>query len=264
MDRGHPPGRSPLTEVLRASTRDRRLTTRASSDRPPRISHQGRGRPGAHGMGRGRGRAALRPPLDGGGHGWRHAVAARSPEARPGAAVSRGGDAARRCARDAAGRASRFGPRPRSASRSRSGTTGAPPSGAASGPPPGSRSSSRGTAASSTCQTAPSGRRIRPTPPGSYRVSFADAFAFLLISEESLAELNRRLETPLPMNRFRPNLVIAGGEPFGEDRLTEFRMGGVRFRVGKAVRSLRGHHHRPGNRRARRRAAPHPRDLSAA
>lgn len=78
---------------------------------------------------------------------------------------------------------------------------------------------------------------IRPADPayapGSYRVSFADGFAFLLASEESLAELNRRLQTPLPMNRFRPNLVIAGGEPFGEDRLTEFQMGGVRFRVVK-------------------------------
>ncbi len=49
-------------------------------------------------------------------------------------------------------------------------------------------------------------------PPG-VRVSFADAFPFLLISEESLEDLNARLPTPLPMNRFRPNLVIAGSEP---------------------------------------------------
>lgn len=78
---------------------------------------------------------------------------------------------------------------------------------------------------------------VRPADPhyarGSYRVSFADAFAFLLISEESLADLNGRLGTPLPMNRFRPSLVIAGGEAFGEDRLTAFRIGEVRFRVVK-------------------------------
>jgi uncharacterized protein YcbX len=64
-------------------------------------------------------------------------------------------------------------------------------------------------------------------------VGFADAFPFLLISEASLADLNRRLETPLPMNRFRPNLVIAGVEPFGEDRLGTFGIGGLRFAVVK-------------------------------
>lgn len=78
---------------------------------------------------------------------------------------------------------------------------------------------------------------VRPTDqdhaPGAYRVSFADAFAFLLLSEESLADLNGRLETPLPMNRFRPNLVIAAGEAFGEDRMTTFRIGDVGFRVVK-------------------------------
>ena len=49
------------------------------------------------------------------------------------------------------------------------------------------------------------------------RVSFADAYPLLLIGEGSLEDLNRRLEKPLPMNRFRPNLVVAGSEPFAED-----------------------------------------------
>ena len=40
------------------------------------------------------------------------------------------------------------------------------------------------------------------------RTSFTDGFPFLLISEGSLAELNRRLANPVPMNRFRPNLVV--------------------------------------------------------
>jgi uncharacterized protein len=70
-------------------------------------------------------------------------------------------------------------------------------------------------------------------PPGS-RVSFADGFPFLLISEESLADLNRRLAEPLPMNRFRPNLVVAGGEPYDEDRWTRLEIGGIRFRVVKS------------------------------
>lgn len=69
-------------------------------------------------------------------------------------------------------------------------------------------------------------------PPG-HRVSFADAFPFLLISEASLADLNGRLPTPLPMNRFRPNLVIAGAPPFGEDAMTTFRIGAVGFQVVK-------------------------------
>jgi uncharacterized protein YcbX len=69
-------------------------------------------------------------------------------------------------------------------------------------------------------------------PDGS-RVSFADAFPFLLISEESLADLNLRLQSPLPMNRFRPNLVIAGGRAYGEDELTTFGLGALRFRVVK-------------------------------
>jgi len=78
---------------------------------------------------------------------------------------------------------------------------------------------------------------IRPAnttyaPPG-HRVSFADAFAFLLISEESLADLNGRMPAPLPMNRFRPNLVIAGGAPFGEDALGSFRIGTLGFRAVK-------------------------------
>jgi uncharacterized protein YcbX len=64
-------------------------------------------------------------------------------------------------------------------------------------------------------------------------VSFADAFPFLMISEESLADLNSRMPKPLPMNRFRPNLVIAGGEPFVEDSLDRFVIGELRFRVVK-------------------------------
>jgi uncharacterized protein YcbX len=64
-------------------------------------------------------------------------------------------------------------------------------------------------------------------------VSFADAFPFLVLSEASLAELNRRLAAPLPMNRFRPNLVIGGGEPHVEDHLEDFRAGGLGMRAVK-------------------------------
>ncbi|MEJ2533441.1 MAG: MOSC N-terminal beta barrel domain-containing protein, partial [Halioglobus sp.] len=48
-------------------------------------------------------------------------------------------------------------------------------------------------------------------------VGFADGFPVLLISQASLDDLNARLPEPVPMNRFRPNLVVTGSEPFAED-----------------------------------------------
>lgn len=65
------------------------------------------------------------------------------------------------------------------------------------------------------------------------RVHLADGFPFLLISEASLEELNTRLDEPLPMNRFRPNLVARGVEPFAEDGWKEIRIGEMFFRVVK-------------------------------
>ena len=61
-------------------------------------------------------------------------------------------------------------------------------------------------------------------------VSFADSCPFLLIGEASLTDLNSRLATPLPMNRFRPNLVVAGTAPFAEDAWTKIRIGRAVFR----------------------------------
>jgi uncharacterized protein YcbX len=61
-------------------------------------------------------------------------------------------------------------------------------------------------------------------------VSFADAYPVLMISRESLAGLNRRLPAPVPMARFRPNVVIEGVTPHAEDALTRFRFGSVILR----------------------------------
>jgi uncharacterized protein YcbX len=60
-------------------------------------------------------------------------------------------------------------------------------------------------------------------------VSFADGYPLLLISEASLADLNTRLPSPLPMNRFRPNLVVRGTEPFAEDGWRRFMIGAIPF-----------------------------------
>ncbi len=65
------------------------------------------------------------------------------------------------------------------------------------------------------------------------QTSFADGFAFLLISEASLDDLNSRLEDPLPMNRFRPNLVVRGCDAYAEDRWGRLHIGGVPFRVAE-------------------------------
>jgi len=65
------------------------------------------------------------------------------------------------------------------------------------------------------------------------QVSFADAYPFLIIGQESLDELSRRLKEPLPMNRFRPNFVFSGGEPFIEDTWKDFMIGDLKFRAVK-------------------------------
>jgi len=56
-------------------------------------------------------------------------------------------------------------------------------------------------------------------------VSFADSYPALLIGQSSLDELNTRLTEPVPMNRFRPNLVFTGGEAYEEDQWHEFTVG---------------------------------------
>jgi uncharacterized protein YcbX len=80
-------------------------------------------------------------------------------------------------------------------------------------------------------------RSLRPVDPAYGRpgdqVGLADGFPFLLISEASLADLNARLEQPVPMNRFRPNLVVGGCEPFAEDGWKLVRIGQLTFRVVK-------------------------------
>ena len=84
-------------------------------------------------------------------------------------------------------------------------------------------------------------------------VSFADGYPLLLLSEESLTNLNARLDTRLPMNRFRPNVVVGGaGVPYVEDTWSRISIGDVTFSLVKAcarcaitttdqLTALRGH-----------------------
>lgn len=71
-------------------------------------------------------------------------------------------------------------------------------------------------------------------------ISFADAYPLLVISEASLADLNRRLperKWPLEMNRFRPNIVIGHTRPYEEDKWQAIAVNGVLLRgVNQCVR----------------------------
>ena len=61
---------------------------------------------------------------------------------------------------------------------------------------------------------------LPPAERGVVHTAFADGYPLLIASEASLAALNQRLEAkgeaPVPMERFRPNLVVSGGDPFAE------------------------------------------------
>jgi len=59
--------------------------------------------------------------------------------------------------------------------------------------------------------------------------SFADAYPMLLISEASLNDLNNKLSIAVGMERFRPNIVIKGTEPYIEDKMFEFEIAGINF-----------------------------------
>lgn len=63
--------------------------------------------------------------------------------------------------------------------------------------------------------------------------ALSDGFPYLIISQASLDDLNARLDTPIPMDRFRPNLVIAGGESYQEDKWRTIRIGTCTFQLVK-------------------------------
>jgi len=77
---------------------------------------------------------------------------------------------------------------------------------------------------------------LKPSARPGDSVSFADAFPFLIISEASLAALNDRLlenhAEPVPMNRFRPSIVVDGCEAFAEDHWARVKIGDAIFRNG--------------------------------
>jgi uncharacterized protein YcbX len=94
---------------------------------------------------------------------------------------------------------------------------------------------------------APEQRTLQPgfSQPGDH-AAFPDSFPVTIASLASMRQLNdwmleRALELgevppePLPIERFRANLVVDGDEPFAEDRWTRVVVGDVPFRIGKPV-----------------------------
>jgi uncharacterized protein YcbX len=77
----------------------------------------------------------------------------------------------------------------------------------------------------------------RPVNPGFAKpedqTALSDGFPFLLISENSLAALNKAMQLNLSMARFRPNLVVSGCESYAEDTWREITIGSIGFRLPK-------------------------------
>ena len=81
---------------------------------------------------------------------------------------------------------------------------------------------------------------LRPSPDHtSSPISFVDGNPFLLVSEASLADLNGRLDTPVDVRHFRPNLVVSGCEAFAEDGWDAVQIGALQLRrVGPCIRCM--------------------------
>jgi len=72
----------------------------------------------------------------------------------------------------------------------------------------------------------------RPTNPDyaqGYKIMFTDCFPFLIASQGSLDALNEILKEPVPMNRFRPNILVDGCQPYSEDLWKTIKINNLTF-----------------------------------
>ena len=78
-------------------------------------------------------------------------------------------------------------------------------------------------------------RRANPeyAGPAPSPLAFPDGYPVLVCNRASLDDLNRRLPEALPMERFRPNLVLDGLEPFAEDRIAAIEIGPITLTLVK-------------------------------
>ena len=77
---------------------------------------------------------------------------------------------------------------------------------------------------------------LRPTDPKyapGHRTTFTDGYPLHLVTGASLRELNRRLDEDVGADRFRPNLLVEGGEPWDEDEWRVIEVGSARLELVK-------------------------------
>lgn len=79
----------------------------------------------------------------------------------------------------------------------------------------------------------PESDRPRQLDERAFTNSFSDGFPLLITTLASLDDLNNRLAAPVPMDRFRPNLVVSGAEAWEEDSWARIRIGGTELSLVK-------------------------------
>lgn len=72
-------------------------------------------------------------------------------------------------------------------------------------------------------------RTTDPAYAEGHRVSFTDGYPVLLVSQASVEELARRTGRAIPVERFRPNIVVTGAYPHDEDKWRRFAIGDLEF-----------------------------------
>ncbi|XVE71565.1 hypothetical protein DITRI_Ditri10aG0161500 [Diplodiscus trichospermus] len=72
-------------------------------------------------------------------------------------------------------------------------------------------------------------RPVDPVYANGHNIMFSDEYPFMLLSQGSLDALNELLKEPVPVNRFRPNILVDGCEPFAEDLWTEIKISQFSF-----------------------------------
>ncbi|VVA18151.1 PREDICTED: mitochondrial [Prunus dulcis] len=77
--------------------------------------------------------------------------------------------------------------------------------------------------------TASETRPVEPEYARGHNIMFSDMYPYMLLSQGSMDALNNVLKEPIPVNRFRPNILVEGCEPFSEDLWTEIRIDKLAF-----------------------------------
>ena len=65
-------------------------------------------------------------------------------------------------------------------------------------------------------------------------MGFQDSSPVLITFQESLDDLNSKMETPVPMHRFRSNLIVSGLDPYEEDDISWLQINGIVFKIFKS------------------------------